>query len=72
VLFLDAPAEVLYQRKPEWPVEYLEKQRTRINEQGQKTRNFLTVDATRPFEDVLADVKDHISRFQGVRTTRTH
>jgi len=69
VLFLDAPAQVLYQRKPEWPVEYLEKQSTRISEQGQTTRNFISVDATRPFEDVLTNVKAHIARFQTARTT---
>jgi len=58
VVFLDAPAEVLHERKPEWTHEYLNLQRNRILEQGQATRNFSVVDASQPFEKVLADVLD--------------
>ena len=46
VLFLDAPAEVLHRRKPEWTLDYLDLQRKRISEQGQATRNFVVIDAT--------------------------
>ena len=43
-------------RKPEWTPEYLDRQRARILEQGRHTRNFVIVDATQPFPDVLAEV----------------
>ncbi len=56
VMFLDAPAAVLHARKPEWTPEYLDQQRTRILEQGRHTGNFVIVDATQPFSDVLAEV----------------
>ena len=56
VVFLDAPAAVLHARKPEWTPEYLDRQRARILEQGRHTRNFVIVDATQPFPDVLAEV----------------
>lgn len=61
VVFLDAPAEVLHNRKPEWTPEYLNTQRERILEQGQTTRNFSAVDATQPFDAVLSDVMEIIA-----------
>ena len=59
-LFLDAPAEVLHARKPEWTLEHLERQRSGILEQGQSSRNFVRIDATRPLDAVLADVVSQI------------
>jgi thymidylate kinase len=70
VVFLDAPAEVLHDRKPEWTIEYLNKQRDRILEQGQATRNFSVVDANQPFDKVLADVLDRASGTIGVERTQ--
>jgi thymidylate kinase len=56
VLFLDAPAHVLHARKPEWTPEYLNRQRSRILEQGAVTGNFSVIDAEQPFATVLAAV----------------
>ena len=69
VLFLDAPAQVLYQRKPEWPIEYLQKQQTRIKEQGESSHCFRIIDASRSFGDVLANVKSEIDEYYGARTS---
>jgi len=68
-VFLDAPAEALYARKPEWSIEHLERQRIGINEQGKSCRNFIRVDATQPIDEVVADVAAHITQFRGVPLT---
>jgi thymidylate kinase len=62
VIFLDAPAETLYARKPEWPVEHLERQRAGIIEQGRACRNFVTIEASQPLESVLSQVRQCIGR----------
>lgn len=64
-VFLDAPAEALYARKPEWSIEHLERQRIGINEQGKSCPNFIRVDATQPIDEVVADVAAHITKFRG-------
>lgn len=56
VIFLDAPAEALHRRKPEWPVHHLLRQREAILSQAARVRHFERVDAARPLEAVLADV----------------
>ena len=63
VIFLDAPAEVLYERKGEATLEYLEGRRRVILEQGRKTPHFVRVDASQSFEQVLAEVSLHIVEF---------
>ena len=62
-LFLDAPAEVLHARKPEWTLEHLERQRKGIMEQGRSSRNFVRIDATQPLDSVLADVTRYIAEY---------
>lgn len=62
-VFLDAPPETLYARKPEWTLEHLERQRTGIVEQGNASPNFVRVDATQPIDGVVADVFAHLQRF---------
>lgn len=63
VIFLDAPPEVLYARKGEWSVEYLRERREAVLYQGEKTLNFIRVDATQPVEKVYDDVCRNILRF---------
>ncbi len=63
VIFLDAPAEVLFERKGEATLEYLEKRRRVILEQGRQVANFVQVDASQSFEKVLADVSQQIIEF---------
>ena len=55
-LHLDAPAEVLYARKPEWSIAHIERQRRGIVEQGQTDRRFVRVDATQPMNDVFDEM----------------
>jgi thymidylate kinase len=67
-IFLDAPAEVLFARKSEAPLEYLEARRQAFLLQGQRTRNFVRVDAAQPLDAVYRDVSNHILAY--ARTNR--
>jgi len=67
VIFLDAPAELLYARKHEASVAWLEERRTSILRQGNALRNFIRVDATNPIERVYSDVYSHIERYRLAR-----
>lgn len=60
VIFLDAPAEVLFARKGEASLEYLQKQRESFIAQGEKLRNFIRVDATQPLDVVQEQVTQSI------------
>ena len=70
VIFLDAPAEVLFSRKQETTLEYLRIRRQALLEQGKKTSNFFRIDATQPLEKVYADVSECIMRFYEKREKR--
>lgn len=63
VIFLDAPADVLYQRKGESKLKTLEKRRETIIETGKKLNNFVVVDAQQPLDKVYADVLNHLVTF---------
>ncbi len=62
-ILLDAPGELLYERKREASPEYLNRQRRAFIEQGKKLRNFVRVDATRPLDQVLVEVEQDIMNF---------
>jgi len=62
VVFLDADAEFLRRRKPEWPIEHLEHQRQSILLQSRLVPEFVRVDATQPLHEVLGEVADTIRR----------
>ena len=66
VIFLDAPPELLYQRKPEWSLDHLKRQQLSILERGQKCRRFVRVDAAQSMEKVVSDVMDSIKRFHSI------
>lgn len=66
-ILLDAPAEVLYERKRESTVEELNRRRNAYLEQGNQLDRFVRVDATQPLDKVLADVTQHISSFYAAR-----
>ncbi len=53
VLFLDAPLPVLLARKQEWSEEHLRRHREGILEIGTRMARFVTLDATRPLDDVV-------------------
>lgn len=70
VIFLDAPAEVLFARKGELTVPELERRRQAFLRQGERVPNFVRVDATRPLGEVYQEVLSHILRVrQGRRIT---
>ena len=56
VVYLDAPAEVLFARKGEGTLDYLEQRRDAYDSQSLTTRDFVRVDASQPLEDVVAEV----------------
>lgn len=65
VIFLDAPGEVLYRRKGESSPEELERRRRAFLRQAERLPAVVRVDATRPLEDVYAEVRRHVFRFCG-------
>jgi thymidylate kinase len=66
VIFLDAPTELLYRRKPEWSLDHLKRQRLGILETSRMCRNFVRVNAAQSMEKVVSDVMDSIQRFHSV------
>jgi len=67
VIFLDAPAEVLYSRKGESNLKHLEKRRETIVEMSKRLNNFIIVDAEQPLDKVYGDVLHHILKFDKKR-----
>jgi len=65
VIYLDAPAEVLFARKGEFTLEWLDSRRRAFISQGRKTPNFFQIDATQPLETVFAHVTERIMQFYG-------
>jgi thymidylate kinase len=63
VIYLDAPAEVLFARKGEMTLEWLESRRQAFLRQGRQMPNFVRIDATQPLAAVYDEVNNHILRF---------
>ena len=63
VIYFDAPAEVLFARKGEFTLEWLESRRQAFITQGRKTPNFFQINATEPLETVYANVTARIMQF---------
>lgn len=70
VIFLDAPPEVLYQRKGEASIKHLNSRREAILRQSSYIKNFVQVDATLPVEQVLAEVVSQINQFHATRSAK--
>ncbi len=68
VIFLDAPAGLLYARKPETTLSYLERRREEYARFQGEFRNFWVVDAAQPEEAVLQDVLRIIETFRPGRS----
>jgi thymidylate kinase len=64
IIFLDAPAEVLFDRKGEGSVELLALRRQEYLKLQDQVRSFVTVDADQPLAKVTADVQKAIETFQ--------
>ena len=60
VVYLDAPAEVLFARKKEGTIELLEERRGNYLELRDKVPHFERIDATQPEDAVFADVRQLI------------
>jgi thymidylate kinase len=56
VICLDAPGDVLYARKPETSVDWLEQRRQQYLRLGSIVPDFVVVDVDRPFTEVKAEV----------------
>jgi len=67
VILLDAPSEVLFARKGEATIEYLDARRAACLELGATLPHFICVDATMPLESVYAEVTNQIRRFWDAR-----
>jgi len=63
VVYLDAPAEVLLERKGEGTLQALERRRGDYLALASVTPNFEVVDASRPLDVVAADLVRVISNF---------
>lgn len=63
VICLDAPAEVIFKRKGEFSVEYIESRRRQYRSLESIAKNFALVDANRPLEVVVQNVCDIITDF---------
>ncbi|MFQ5638055.1 MAG: hypothetical protein ACE5IR_08675 [bacterium] len=64
VICLDAPADVIFKRKGEFSVEYLEMRRRQYRSLQSIAKHFALVDANRKLETVIGDVKNLICDFQ--------
>ncbi len=60
VIVLDAPAEMLWKRKTEWPVEALAAQRAAYRKLAEQLPQAVVIDASRDFATVSNDVADEI------------
>ena len=63
VIFLDAPAEVLFARKQEGSVELLEQRRQEYNQFQGKVKRFVTIDTTQSVDEVANQVCNVIMDF---------
>lgn len=62
-ILLYAPAEILYERKKEADLEYLEERTRSFLSIGKRLENFVKVDATQPIEKVFRDVYNTTREF---------
>ncbi|MGB5894586.1 MAG: hypothetical protein WBG58_10435 [Ignavibacteriaceae bacterium] len=63
VFLLHAPPEVLYERKGEGDIEYLNMRTDNFMKVGNNLKHFIIVDATQPIDKVFADVFNQSKEF---------
>lgn len=71
VIYLDAPAEVLFARKGEKDVENLERRRQSFAKLMRTNPNCVVVDGTQPLSKVYEDVAAHIYQFNKMHSCET-
>ena len=62
IIFLHAPAEVLFARKGEATIEYIKAKNDAFLEFGKDLKGFEVVDVTQPVDKVFQDVKEKIDK----------
>lgn len=67
LVYLDAPAHILHERKREGTVESLERKRQEYLEVGRRSANFIVIDADRSLEEVVPMVAAAIIEFAARR-----
>ena len=67
VIFLNAPAEVLFSRKGEATLEYLKAKNDVFLKTGERMPNFKIVDASKPLDQVFENVKNLILEYSNSR-----
>ena len=67
VIYLDAPAEILLERKGEGTLDSLERRRLEYFELGRVLAGFSIVDASQPLETVTREVAETIEAFSRER-----
>ena len=67
VICLDAPADVLLNRKGEGTLEYLEQRRGEYQQLRHAVEQFVTVDVSQPADQVVREINDVICRFHDTR-----
>jgi thymidylate kinase len=60
IIFLNAPAEILYKRKGEATIKYIRAKNEAFLEYGKQLNNFVIVDASQPVDKVFNDVMNKI------------
>jgi thymidylate kinase len=70
VIYLDAPAEVLFARKGESSLEVLEWRRQKYMQLREKVKHFSVVDASQPTHGVAQEVTALITAFYEDRVCR--
>lgn len=70
IFVLDAPAEILYARKQELPVEELARQREAYRSFAQKHRHAILIDATRSEEQVAQQITTEILKYKAKQTAK--
>lgn len=70
IFVLDAPAEILYQRKQELPIEELRKQREAFKTFAENKRNAVLVDATQDAKQVADSITEKVLRYKAEQTAK--
>ena len=60
VIYLNAPADLLYERKQEEPIEYLQRTRKELAQKSCYAKKYVSVDTTKPLEEVFQIVNELI------------
>ena len=71
LVYLDAPAEILFQRKGEGTLELLEQRRNDYLEMRVMVKHLEIVDASRRLEEVVQDVSQRITNFYQQRNCKS-